>query len=49
MSLPRNAAIRYDIPQKCRIYQGYGMQVHREEFLMFVLQHLGIVDGDDIP
>lgn len=23
-------------------------QVHREEFLMFVLQHLGVVDSDDM-
>lgn len=27
---------------------GVWLQVHREEFLMFVLQHLGIVDADDM-
>lgn len=27
---------------------GAAVQVQREEFLMFVLQHLGIVDGDDM-
>lgn len=36
------------IQQREIIGRGVRVQVHREEFLMFVLQHLGIVDADDM-